>query len=93
MACTKTIILASAALLLALAPAAAQQLENLRTPATSGTVGTGSEGRASGSNLSAGDKGPASETRMPMQKPKTNGRENGATQAGASDTTKELYEH
>ena len=93
MACTKTIMFAGAALLLALAPAAAQQLENSQTPATSGTGGTDTEGRASGANLSTGGKGPAPETQMEPRKPQTNGREKGASQAGASDTTKELYEH
>ena len=93
MACTKTIAIAGAALLLALAPAMAQELENSRTPATSGTVGTDTEGRLSGANLSAGGKGPASETQMAPRTPKTDGRENGAAQAGATDVTKELYEH
>lgn len=93
MACMTTITLAGIMLLAAAAaPAAAQMLENSKTPATSGTVRSGSEGRESGDNLSPGT-GPASETKMPPQTPRTDGREHGATQAGASDTTKELFQH
>ena len=86
-------LIASAALLVACVPVAAQELENSKTPATSGTVGTGTDGRTSGANLSAGGKGPASETQMPTPQPKTNSRENSAARAGASDTTKELFQH
>lgn len=93
MAFTRTIRNAGAALLLGLAPAAAQQLENSQTPATSGTVGTAREGRASGANLSPGDKGPAAETQMPQPTRRTKGRGDAAVRAGGSDATKELFQH
>ena len=92
MACTRTIRDVTAALWLGLAPAAAQQLENSRTPATAGTLGAGAEGRASGANLSPGE-GPAAETRMPQPSRGTEVRGDDATRAGASDTTKELFQH
>ena len=93
MAWDKTIVLAGITLLGAASPAAAQQLENSQTAATSGTVGTSMQGRSSGANLSAGGKGPASGTQMEPPNRQTNGREIGAAQAGADSLTKELYEH
>ena len=75
------------------ASAVAQELEDKTTAATSGTDGVAHQGRVSGANLSTGGQGPASETKMPVQTPRTNGRENGASQAGAPDATKELFQH
>ncbi len=86
-------MLALAALLFGSGSSSAQQLENSQTPATSGTVGTGTEGRASGANLSPGDKGPAAETQMPQPTRKTDGRGDDPARAGAADRTKELFQH
>lgn len=88
----KTVAVAGLATFLAAAPAAAQELENKTTQATSGTTGKGSQGRASGANLSAGGSGPASETTMPEPEPH-DGAPDQAQRPGTSPATKELFQH